>query len=563
MNPWFGMLVRHFVTRFFDNEIVAQSTDMATNMVQAIGIAATPGMLVAMYMLPQTVRFDQPFAWKWGVVNNAYFFVLYSMVVLGIAMVLEWDALFPDRRDYLILTPLPLPLNAIFFGKFVALVGFVAIFLVGGNLFGMVLAPAMMSTALSNLASVAWAHAVGVMAAGAFVALAFGAIEGVLINVLPGRAFRRISPWVQMAVLGLVITVLFLTPLVLALMRPMIQTHHPLVRWFPPFWFLGLYFDLMPGHPAGPAFHELAVDGERGLAIAAAVFAGAYLAGYKRHARRVMESLETAGEGPGPARAAFERAVNRWLLPHPLERATFHFISNTILRNARQRLFLALYAGVAFALALPSVAWAGERHGSPILIFFSAGMMTVPLTLTFFLVTGLRAAFNFPAELRANWIFQTAESEESARHLRAVRKWVVVMALAPLTLLLAPWEVYVRGWWLALIHLTFAFLLGLLMIALLLVWFRKIPFTCSYFPGKTSMAATALFYIITFTTYSWTMTRVEERLIEMPVALALAYVAGVLALIGLARLEKRELAIDAVLIYDDQPEPVVRSLELG
>ena len=51
MNSWFALLVRHFIARFFDNEIVAQSTDMRTNMVQALGMAAAPGMLFAFYML--------------------------------------------------------------------------------------------------------------------------------------------------------------------------------------------------------------------------------------------------------------------------------------------------------------------------------------------------------------------------------------------------------------------------------------------------------------------------------------------------------------------------------
>ena len=189
-------------------------------------------------------------------------------------------------------------------------------------------------------------------------------------------------------------------------------------------------------------------------------------------------------------------------------------------------------------------------------------MAEVPLTLTFFAVTGLRAAFNFPAELRANWIFQVAESEENSPQLRAVRKWVVVMALAPLSLLLAPWEIYVRGWWLGPVYLSFAFVLALLMLGLLLVWFRKIPFTCSYFPGKTSMAATALIYLIAFTTYGWTMTRLEDRLIHQPAGLALFYAFGLLSSFGLSLLEKRELGIDGVLIYEDQPEPVVRSLEL-
>ena len=35
------------------------------------------------------------------------------------------------------------------------------------------------------------------------------------------------------------------------------------------------------------------------------------------------------------------------------------------------------------------------------------------------------------------------------------------------------------------------------------------------------------------------------------------------ALYGLARLEKRELGVDDSLIYEDEPDPIVRSLELG
>jgi hypothetical protein len=286
------------------------------------------------------------------------------------------------------------------------------------------------------------------------------------------------------------------------------------------------------------------------------------MAGYHRHARRVMESIETAGDGPGWLRTRFEGWVNRWLLPHPLERATFHFISNSILRNAKQRLFLATIGGVAFALALPAVLRIGARPGAPVVAFLPGGMLEIPLTLSFFTVTGLRAVFNFPAELRANWIFQICECEERMIHIRAVRKWIVVMGIVPMFLLLAPFELAIRGWALALIHLSFALLLSLIVLNLLLIWFRKIPFTCSYFPAKTSMAVMFALYLAGFTTYAWTMGDIERMLMRTPEALAVFYVAGLLALWGLARLERRELGVDDALIYEDEPEPIVRTLEI-
>jgi hypothetical protein len=187
----------------------------------------------------------------------------------------------------------------------------------------------------------------------------------------------------------------------------------------------------------------------------------------------------------------------------------------------------------------------------------------VPLTLSFFAVSGLRAAFNFPAELRANWIFQICESEDSMPHMRAARKWMVLMGMAPLFALLAPVEIYFRGWRLGFIHLTFALALCLVLLNLLLIWFRKIPFTCSYFPGKTSMAVMFFLYLAGFSAYSWTMADLEARLLDDPAQLLLFYAAIAASLYGLARLEKRELGVDDSLIYEDEPDPIVRSLELG
>ncbi|HKE23473.1 MAG TPA: hypothetical protein VKB88_13995 [Bryobacteraceae bacterium] len=562
----FLLLARHFFGRFFDNDIVSQTTDMRTNSVQAFGLAASPGIFLALYMMPTDVSYDHPFAGNWLLVIDCYLFVLYSMVVMGLVMVLEWDALFPDRKDYLVLTPLPLSNRSVFTAKAVALVVFLAAFAAGTNLLGMLLVP-FIGTSNRGTVSV-WqvgaAHATAVLAAGAFVALSIAALQGILINVLTGRAFRRVSPWVQMGAMVFIVVILFTTPMIWMLLRPLIAGRSPLAQWFPPFWFLGLYLDLLPGHPGGPLFHELALQAVRAIEIVAAISAATYLAGYGRHARRVMESIETAFDGPGLLRRTFDRAVNRWLLPHPLERASFHFISNTILRNARQRLFLAVYAGVAVAVALPSLVWVRSHPAPGALVDFTpAGFLTLPLALSFFAVTGLRAAFNFPAELRANWIFQTAESEDCAVHIRAVRKWVIVMALVPLTAALAPFEIWIRGWRPAVIHLTFALVLALVLLHLLLVWFRKIPFTCSYFPGKTSMAVMVLIYIAGFAAYVFWMGRVETRLMNSPAGLAIYYALGVLALLGLERLERQELSIDDVLIYEDQPDPVVRSLELS
>ncbi|MBZ5725875.1 MAG: hypothetical protein LAP87_12865 [Acidobacteriia bacterium] len=77
------------------------------------------------------------------------------------------------------------------------------------------------------------------------------------------------------------------------------------------------------------------------------------------------------------------------------------------------------------------------------------------------------------------------------------------------------------------------------------------------------MAAMAALYLAGFTTYNWTMADVEAKLLSRPAELALFYALGGLALYGLAWLERRELGVDDALIYEDEPDPIVRRLELG
>ncbi len=566
MNWPFVLLIRHFFGRFFDNEIVSQTADMRTNVIQALGLLAAPGMFLPFYMIPWHLRFDLPFDHNWLLIDNYYCFIVYSMAVMGLVMVFEWDAIFPDRKDYIILTPLPLGGNAIFLGKVVALIAFLGLFVADCNLFCTLLAPPVTDPSahgLPILYRLVIAHAAAVVSAGVFTALALAALQGLLINLLTARAFRRISSGVQMGCMAVMVTLLFLTPTFLSILRPVFQNHSPLLRFFPPYWFLAIYLDLLPGRPAGTTFHEAAMTGWHALEIAAAAFTIAYLAGYRRHARRVMESLETAGQGPGPLRLRLDAFVNRYLLPHPLERATFHFITNTVLRTARHRLFLASYTGIAFALAIPGIIRISAAPGQPFAAFSASGLLALPLTVTFFAVSGLRAAFNLPAELRANWLFQICESDERMAHIRGARKWIVVMGIAPVMLLLAPLEITFSGLLPALVHLSFALILSLLLLNLLMVWFRKIPFTCSYFPGKTSMAGMAFLYILGFLFYCLGMAAIEARLMRAPLKLALFYIIGIAALRGLSVLEQRELGVDDSLIYEDEPDPVVRTLELG
>jgi hypothetical protein len=239
------------------------------------------------------------------------------------------------------------------------------------------------------------------------------------------------------------------------------------------------------------------------------------------------------------------------MLRSPVQNAVFHFITQSITRSVKHRLFLATYGGFGVAVAVISLT------SGP------AGLLRLPLTLSFVLVSALRAAFNFPSELRANWAFQLGEIHPVAEYLSATRKWIVVCAVVPLFVLLAPMELVCFSPGIAMFHLAYGVTLSLLLVELMFLGFRKIPFTCAHLPGKVNLTFLAVMYIFGFTTYSRTMAAFEEWLSASPLYSALFFATAFTALTLLAAVRDRQIAAIAALDYEDAPDPVIRTLGLS
>jgi hypothetical protein len=171
------------------------------------------------------------------------------MVVMGFVMTFKWDSLFPDRRDYLILTPLPISLKEFFAAKVMSLCGFLVLFIVAINAFSCLLVPyvyVVRNNAWRFFFPAFFAHATAVLSASMFTALLFAALQGILINLMNPSAFRRLSPWIQMiAMMGLV-TILLIIPAISANVRLLSESNARVLDYLPVFWFLGVYEVLNP-----------------------------------------------------------------------------------------------------------------------------------------------------------------------------------------------------------------------------------------------------------------------------------------------------------------------------
>jgi hypothetical protein len=114
------------------------------------------------------------------------------------------------------------------------------------------------------------------------------------------------------------------------------------------------------------------------------------------------------------------------------------------------------------------------------MLVWSASIMVIVLA-----TLGTRVAFALPLDLRANWIFRVVGVRGGLKTLAAGRRALLLLSVAPVCLLTA---IVCLGLWPGRQnagHIVVLGLLGLILADLCLLRFRKIPFTCSYLPGKS------------------------------------------------------------------------------
>jgi hypothetical protein len=350
--------------------------------------------------------------------------------------------------------------------------------------------------------------------------------------------------------MAVLIMLMFLIPMLGHQAKRLIEMQHPFAQWFPAFWFVGLYEVIRPA-TRNLLLLELGSFGLQALGWTVIAFLLAYLPAYRRNGRKMVDAPSANPAGPGPIRRRIEALLNTYVLRRPVERAVFHFITQTIARSMKHRVFLAVYGGFGAALAVLGL-MSGE-----------SGVLRLPLMLSFIMVSGLRAAFNFPSELRANWAFQLTEMSGAGDYLTAMRKWVVLYAVTPLFVLVAPLEVRWFGLPAAAFHLAFGFVLSLLLIEIMFFGFRKVAFTCSYFPGKSNVIGLGVIYVFGFTAYSRSMATLQSWLVDMPVTAGVCIAALLAATIALSSLRGKELKVEGALEYEDAGDPEVRSLGLA
>lgn len=436
----FQLLVRHFLERFFNHETASPDGDAKSRLILLAVGTGIPGFMVALYLYPVYHPF---IGWPpgkplnagpppyWLQVNHHFFFVLYSFVAMGIITVFEWDMFFPDLLDVFVLTTLPIPNRRLFLARVAAISFFIVGFLLDANF----LAPLVMPAAIDppNLTRLLTGHILAVLGAGLFSAAFILAVQGVLLSVLGERLFRRVSLILQGLSISALLMLLLLFPVLSAAVPAFIQSDSPLLRYCPPFWFLGIYQRILEGPTALPIYAQLAQTGCIALLVTFAIAILAYPLAYLRRVRQLV-----VGSGTRDTRGIISRPVDRvlhaTLLRLPVRRAVFHFISQTLLRVQRYQIYLVLYGGVGLSVVVASVLRLLVSRGEVHFEVSADGIRAAVAIVAFWTIAGLRMAFVSPGNRQGSWAFRIVHGRPPALDttlhlLSAARDWTLSWAL--------------------------------------------------------------------------------------------------------------------------------------
>jgi CubicO group peptidase (beta-lactamase class C family) len=316
------------------------------------------------------------------------------------------------------------------------------------------------------------------MAAGGFIYCCVLGIQGLAAQLLPRRHFLRVSSFMQLAAFGIFVVAYFLEPKLVAPSDLIGSQDSAYLEWSPSYWFLGLFQQLN----GSPALAELARRAWIAIAISFGATASAYTLAYLRTMRKIVEEPDIIPAAGGRS----------WLpaFGNGFATAIGQFSIRTILRSRQHRLLLSFYLGMGFASAI--LFKKSDEAPGVLTAMLKLGPLASTIVIMILCVVGMRVAFSLPMVMRANWIFRIAPVPSGTGCLIARRRALYAISVVPVSLGTAALLFSIWHWQAAAKHLVVLALLGTSIAEICLHGTQKLPFTCSYLPGKSNFNITFL-----------------------------------------------------------------------
>jgi hypothetical protein len=480
-----------------------------------------------------------------------HYLISTMMLVVGLFTVLSWDATFPDRRDVMVLSPLPVAPHTILFAKVSASGAVLGIAILTLNCGSGLVVPFLVGVLHGSMwgfyQSLA-AYWIAIIGASVFLYCSVLTLQG-LTALLPRRMFLRLSAILQLAAFGLFLAVYFLQP---SLTNPgaLADANN---RWIlassPSYWFFALFNELNGTLPSELSW--LAARAWLGLGIAVLGAAASLLLCYVHTMKKTIEEPDLV---PGAGGLHWMPSFGG-----SLQAAIAMFSIRSLTRSRQHRVafsfYLAFVFGIALSLLRDELSPGGTSKVTVDLLMPTFMMMT-------FAVFGLRSVFALPISLTANWVLRTTQVRTPEKYIAATRGSLLLFAVLPAWLLSAGLSLGFRPAGQVAAHLAILALMGWILAELCLIGFYKVPFTCSYLPGKSNIQLVFWAFFIVCVPLALWIANVELDALYHPVKYAC--MAGVFAVIALGLSGyNRFRARSAVLYFEELPEELITTLKLS
>jgi hypothetical protein len=571
-------LTEHFFRAMFDFGIFTEAgaDSFKRMLLGGVGIFYGAGFLVTRiyagkYAMLSAVSSPEPY--RRAVLGDDLLIIGLPMLLVAFVTLLVSHSLFPDERDFRILGPLPVRKEVVFGAKLAALVLFTGLFIAVAHVS---LLPLMLLTSMNPWAE----HAVvsrltmlviASVGASAFTVLAMTAIVGVLMLALSRSRLHALTAMMRSALLAVLV---LCVPLVFHLPTlafeslgtsslsslygarddgAFLASGSAWLTLVPSAWFVGLQRVMLGS--VDPGFVHLTGIALAAVVAAAMIVSVTYILLFRQFERLMLRSAAMSPPWFRTDRTtAFTRSPSkvRW---SPSFRAVYRFTVATLRRSQlHQGVLVGLSAcGVGIAMnrliGADLAGWLGA--GGPLPSSLASAAMWTPFALMFACGLGVRAALALPMEHRANWIFRLTENEATRREqLRAVDHVVTTYVVAVPVAITSP-LLWVALGPTALIAAAVVALVGLVFVHAVLLDWRRIPFTCSYLPGKRFVTHSLVFGFIAYLVFTLTGS-VLVRAATAGMRPALITAAALSLAAGLLR--RRRLAIwsDTPLMFEDE-----------
>jgi hypothetical protein len=287
---------------------------------------------------------------------------------------------------------------------------------------------------------------------------------------------------------------------------------------------------------------------------------GSYIVLYRRFDRVALRpAVAHAPLWPARWRPA---AVAR----RPMRTAIGQFTWITLRRSPlHQRIVLvvlAAAAGLVFnGVLVMGLSPAVDPPGSPVTLPWL--VVWSPMTLIFIAVPAVKLALSVPIDLRAGWVFRVTEDDDTRRAaVGAGIQAVFVVGVALPIALVTPLQWWLVGGARTLQLMVVEALVGWLFVEGLMRQWRRVPFSCSYLPGKGFVPHMFVKGVAGYLLF----TALTGALLQRAAAPGAATILVVLILSAVAAALARSRASHAAagtLMFEDEPPTDIIPFRLG